>query len=185
LPADNPNLRFEQVVLPHLDAAFNLARWLTASDHDAQDVTQEACLRALKFVESHHGTNPRAWLLAIVRNTCFTWLKKNRPRDLVGPLLADDLMDQGTAELNPEVLAIRNADCELVRQAIAVLPAEYREIVVLREMEGLSYKEIGEIAGVPLGTVMSRLSRARAQLEQGLAKSLGEVPHKEGSARGL
>jgi RNA polymerase sigma-70 factor (ECF subfamily) len=185
LPADNTNLRFEQVVLPHLDAAFNLARWLTASDHDAQDVTQEACLRALKFVGNQHGSNPRAWLLAIVRNTCFTWLKKNRPRDLVGPLLSDDLMDQGTAELNPEVLAIRNAECELVRRSIASLPAEYREVVVLREMEGLSYKEIGEIAAVPLGTVMSRLSRARAQLEQSLAKSVGDVRHKEGSASGL
>ncbi len=177
MPADDTRLTFEQSVLPHLDAAFNLARWLTASDHDAEDVTQEAYLRALKFFASHHGSSPRAWLLAIVRNTCRSWLEKNRRRELFGPLLNDDLVDPGSAQLNPEVLAIRSADRELVRRAIEELPLEYREVIVLRELEQLSYKEIGEIAGVPIGTVMSRLSRARVQLEQRLAKSLGETIH--------
>jgi RNA polymerase sigma-70 factor, ECF subfamily len=178
LPVDDTNLRFEQLVLPHLDAAFNLARWLTGSDHDAQDVTQEACLRALRFFATQHGSNVRAWLLAIVRNTCCTWLAKNRPREVVGSLAADDFMNAGTTDLNPEVLALRTADRDLVRQMIADLPLEFREVIVLRELEGLPYKEIGEVTSVPLGTVMSRLSRARAQLEKRLAKSLGETTHK-------
>src|SRR5690349_4651979 len=127
---------------------------MTASDHDAQDVSQEACLRALKYLPSQSGTSPRAWLLAIVRNTCRTWLEMNRPR-------------------------------EVVRQAIEQLPLEYREAVVLREIEGLSYKEIGEIAAVPMGTVMSRLSRARKQLEQNIAKALGEVPREGDSVHGM
>jgi RNA polymerase sigma factor (sigma-70 family) len=183
LIADDTNLRFQQTVLPHLDTAFNLARWMTGSDHDAQDVTQEACLRALKYLGTQ-GASPRAWLLAIVRNTCRTWLEKNRPREVVGTLLADELMDIGSTALNPEVLAIRRADREVVRQAIEQLPLEYREIVVLREIEGLSYKEIGQIADLPLGTVMSRLSRARGQLEQSMAKALGEGPRDTSGERG-
>jgi RNA polymerase sigma-70 factor (ECF subfamily) len=185
LPADDQSSRFEQTLLPHLDAAFNLARWLTASEHDAQDVTQEAYLRALTFFATQRGSNPRAWLLTIVRNTCFTWLQKNRPKEVSAPISPDDVLDAGTTSLNPEVLAIRRADRELVRQAIAELPVEFREVIVLREMEELSYKEIGEVAGIPLGTVMSRLARARAQLEQNLAPRVGESTQPKGSGRGL
>ena len=174
MPIDDTQLRFEQTVLPHLDAAYNLSRWLTASEADAEDVTQEACLRALRFFATHHGPNTRAWLLAIVRNTYRTWLEKNRPREVRGSLPEDDTLAPVSSELNPVLLAIRRADRELVRQGIEELPLEYREAVVLREIEGLSYKEIAEIVEVPLGTVMSRLSRARERLEQNLAPRVGE-----------
>jgi RNA polymerase sigma factor (sigma-70 family) len=174
LPVDDTQLRFQQTVLPHLDAAYNLSRWLTASEADAEDVTQEACLRALRFFATHHGQNTRAWLLAIVRNTCRTWLDKNRSREVRGLPPEDGTLAPVSAELNPVSLAIRRADRELVRQGIAELPLEYREAVVLRELEGLSYKEIAEIVEVPLGTVMSRLSRARERLEQNLARRVGE-----------
>ena len=174
MPGDDTNLRFEQTVLPHLDAAYNLSRWLTGSEADAEDVTQEACLRALRFFATHHGPNTRAWLLAIVRNTCRTWLEKNRPREVRCSLPEDDMLAAMSSALNPESLAIRRADRELVRQAIEELPLEYREAIVLRELEGLSYKEIAEIVEVPLGTVMSRLSRARERLEQNLAPRVVE-----------
>jgi RNA polymerase sigma-70 factor (ECF subfamily) len=173
LPVDDTHLRFEQTVLPHLDAAYNLSRWLTGSEADAEDVTQEACLRALRFFATHHGPNTRAWLLAIVRNTCRTWLEKNWSSEVRGSL-PEYILAAASLELNPESLAIRRADRELVRQAIEELPLEYREAVVLRDLEGLSYKEIAEIIEVPLGTVMSRLSRARERLEQELAPRVGE-----------
>jgi RNA polymerase sigma-70 factor (ECF subfamily) len=162
---------FEHTVLPHLDAAYNLARWLAGNDHDAQDVTQEACLRAVRFFGGFRGDNARAWLLAIVRNTFYTWLRKNRSPETI-------------VEIDDEALAIEDvsinagapnsglADTEAVRHAIEALPVEFREIVILREMEGLSYKEIADLAGVPIGTVMSRLARARKQLQQRLA---GEI----------
>ena len=185
MTADDTNRRFEQSVLPHLDAAFNLARWMTGSDHDAQDVAQEACLRALKYLPSQSGSSPRAWLLTIVRNTCRTWLEKNRAREIVATLAEGDVLDAGTTTMNPEVLAFRRADREVVRRAIEQLPPEYREVVVLREIEGLSYKEIGEIADVPMGTAMSRLSRARRQLEQSMAKALGETPREKDSVHGM
>ncbi len=174
MPVDDTHLRFEQTVLPHLDAAYNLSRWLTGSEADAEDVTQEACLRALQFFATHHGPNTRAWLLAIVRNTCRTWLEKYRSCEVRGALPDDDTLAALSSDLNPESLAIRRADRELVRQAIEELPLEYREAVVLRELEGLSYKEIAEVVEVPLGTVMSRLSRARERLEQYLAPRVVE-----------
>jgi len=159
---------FEQTVLPHLDAAYNLARWLVGNDHDAQDVAQEACLRAFRFFGNFRGGNARVWLLAIVRNTFYTWLRKNRP--------------SATVEINEEALAVEDpsasaetlnaqmTDAEAVRRAIGELPVEFREIVILREMEGFSYKEIAELAEVPLGTVMSRLARARKLLQKQLAR---------------
>ena len=159
---------FEQTVLPHLDAAYNLARWLAGNDHDAQDVAQEACLRALRFFDSFRGENARAWLLTIVRNTFYTWLRKNRPPDNVVEL-DDDVLTVEDVSVNAEILNSRLADTEAIRQAIEELPVEFREIVVLREMEGFSYKEIAELADVPLGTVMSRLTRARRQLQKRLA----------------
>ena len=154
--------------MPHLDAAYNLARWLAGNDHDAQDVAQEASLRAFRFMRSFRGENARAWLLTIVRNTFYSWLRKNRPT-------------QATVEIDDETLAAEDilggadgvsqpfADAEAVRRAIAELPVEFREIVILREMEGFSYKEIADLAEVPIGTVMSRLARARKLLHKRLA----------------
>jgi RNA polymerase sigma-70 factor (ECF subfamily) len=159
---------FEQTVLPHLDAAYNLARWLASNDHDAQDVTQEASLRAFKFFGSYRGENARAWLLTIVRNTFYSWLQKNRPKEIAGEL-DDEALAVEDVSANAENINLRLADAETVRCAIAELPVEFREIIVLREMEGLNYKEIAELSDVPIGTVMSRLARARKQLQKSLA----------------
>ena len=159
---------FEQTVLPHLDAAYNLARWLAGNDHDAQDVAQEACLRALRFFGSFRGDNARAWLLAIVRNTFYTWLRKNRPPENLVEL-SDEVLAVEDVSANAEILNSRLGDTEAVRRAIEELPVEFREIVILREMEGFSYKEIADLADVPIGTVMSRLTRARRQLQRRLA----------------
>ncbi len=157
---------FEQVVLPHLDAAYNLARWLTRNDHDAQDVAQEAVLRAYRFFDGLRG-EAKPWLLTIVRNSCFTWLQANRPAGTVG-------FDEGIAEIlpadddGPEVQAARNCDRRMLNAAIAALPVQFREVLILRELEDLSYKDIARIADVPIGTVMSRLARARRLLAQSL-----------------
>ncbi|MGD0812806.1 MAG: sigma-70 family RNA polymerase sigma factor [Verrucomicrobiota bacterium] len=159
---------YEQKVLPHLDAAYNLARWLAGNDPDAQDVAQEACLRAFKFFGSFRGENARAWLLAIVRNTFYDWLQKNRPPEISGEF-GDEPAAVEDASANPETVILRLADVEAIRVAIGELPVEFREIVILREMEGFSYKEIAELAEVPIGTVMSRLARARKLLQKRLA----------------
>ena len=157
--------------MPHLDAAYNLARWLTGNDHDAADVVQEAFLRALHFFGGFRGDQGRAWLLAIVRHTCFTWLKKHRGQ--VPALMFDEEMHSTACEsTNPEQLLMREEDQQLLRQALEELPVEYREIIVLRELEGLSYKEIADIAKVPVGTVMSRLARGRDRLQQRLTEHL-------------
>ena len=153
--------RFEQLVLPHMDAAYNLARWLTRNDHDARDVVQEAMLRAFRFCEGLRG-EARPWLLAIVRNACFTWLKANRPADLAGPL--EDRPEEPSPAEGPEALAARELDRRLLNEAIAALPAQFREVLVLRELEDLSYKDIARVVDAPIGTVMSRLSRARRLL---------------------
>ena len=160
---------FEHMVLPHLDAAYNLARWLAGNDQDAQDVAQEASLRAFKFFGNFRGDNPRAWLLTIIRNTFHTWLRKNRPAEIVGELDGEALAVEDTS-MNADVLNSQLGDAEAVRSAIAALPLEFREAIVLREMEGLSYREIAALAGVPIGTVMSRLARARKQLQTQLTK---------------
>ncbi len=159
---------FEQTVLPHLDAAYNLARWLTGNDHDAQDVAQEASLRAFKFFAGFRGENTRAWLLTIVRNTFYNWLPKNRPPQIAGEI-DDEALAVEDVSAGAENVNLRLADAVAVRHAIAELPVEFREIIVLREMEGLDYKEIAGLAGVPIGTVMSRLSRARKRLQKRLA----------------
>src|SRR5258707_9311339 len=143
--------RFERTVLPHLDAAYNLARWLTRNDHDAEDVVQEAYLRAFQFFASFHGSDGRAWLLTIVRNTCHTWLEHNRGR-APEPFDEESHSRPDTAA-SPEALLLRGEDKELVRQAVEGLPPEFRAVIVLRELEGFSYKEIAGILGVPLGTV--------------------------------
>jgi RNA polymerase sigma-70 factor, ECF subfamily len=155
---------FDQVVLPHLDAAYNLARWLTRNDHDAQDVVQEAVLRAYRFFEGLRG-EARPWLLAIVRNSCFTWLQINRPADMAG--FDDHAVEMHPSdEDGPDVQAMRKFDRRMLNEAIAALPAHFREVLVLREMEDLSYREIARIADVPIGTVMSRLARARRLLAE-------------------
>ena len=164
-------------MLPHLDAAYNLARWLAGNDHDAQDVAQEACLRALRFFGSFRGENARAWLLTIVRNTFYTWLRNNRrPENIVE--IGDEILAVEDVSVNAEILNSRLGDAEAVRRAIEELPVEFREIVILREMEGFSYKEIAEVADVPIGTVMSRLTRARRQLQKRLSSEFkpGDTP---------
>ena len=159
---------FEQTILPHLDAAYSLARWLTGNDHDAEDIVQESCLRALKFFGTFRGGNPRAWLLTIVRNTTFTWLKRSRAgHEQVD--LPDGALELEDPAANPEALFAATANREEVRAALAQLPPEFREVIVLRELEDYSYKEIAGIAGVPIGTVMSRLARGRKQLQRLLA----------------
>ncbi len=163
--------QFEEMVLPHLDAAYNLARWLTRSDHDAEDIVQEACLRAFRFFGGFRGRDGRAWLLAIVRNTFFTWLQHKRTSEPTTNLddEAERIQSDGP---DPETILVQNADAEMVLQALDQLPLEFREVLVLRELEGFSYKEIADITDVPLGTVMSRLARARERLQQILASRL-------------
>ncbi len=167
--------RFEQVVLPHMDAAYNLARWLTRNDHDAQDVVQEAYLRALRFFDGFRGGDSRAWLLTIVRNTCFTWLAQNRAPESTTTFDEEMHSAEGQGS-TPEMLLLQGADQELVRQALEELPAQFREVLVLRELEGLSYKEIAAITGIPMGTVMSSLARARQRLRQSLTNALAKEP---------
>ena len=159
-------LRFEQLVLPHVDNAFNLARWLLRSRADAEDVAQEALLRACRFFRGFHGGDVRAWLLQIVRNTCYSWLEKNRPRELMVEF-DEELYLQPV--VTPESIAIAEEGRERLSRALETLPPRYREVLVLRELEGCSYKEIAAITSIPIGTVMSSLSRARRQLYSALA----------------
>jgi len=156
--------QFEQTVLPHLDAAYNLARWLTRNDQDAEDVVQEAILRAFRFYSTFHGGEARHWLLKIVRNTFYSWYDKNR-RHAYTETLGDEAMQVPGNELGPEEVLIRDLGAQVVRDAVDTLPLEFREVLLLREFEGCSYKEIADIVEVPIGTVMSRLSRARQQLK--------------------
>jgi RNA polymerase sigma-70 factor (ECF subfamily) len=154
-------LRFERLVLPHVDAAFNFARWLLRSRADAEDVAQEALLRACRFFRGFQGGDARAWLLQIVRNTCYSWLEKNRPRESMVEF-DEELHRQPVA--TPESIAMAVEGRERLTRALETLPPRYRELLVLRDLEGCSYKEIAEITSIPLGTVMSSLSRARRQL---------------------
>lgn len=159
--------QFDRLVMPHLDAAYNLARWLAGNDHDAEDIAQEACLRAFRFVGGCRNSDGRAWLLTIVRNTAYSWLKKNRAQ----PVVAMD--DNELAEIEDQswaVGSVHRADTDALRAALETLPLEFREALVLRELEGLSYKEIAGIAEVPVGTVMSRLARARRQLQSAIIR---------------
>jgi len=165
---------FEATVLPHLSAAYNFARWLLRDESGAEDVVQESYLRALKYFSGYHGGDSRAWLLTIVRNTSYNWLQQNRSRELMNPI--DDATQAlaATADANPEMVLLQRIDQDLLRQALTELPIEFREVVILREMEGLSYKEIAALAELPIGTVMSRLARARARLQQRLAGQLNQ-----------
>ncbi|MBO0792162.1 MAG: sigma-70 family RNA polymerase sigma factor [Ktedonobacteraceae bacterium] len=166
-------LRFEQLILPHMDAAYNLARWLTRNDQDAQDMVQEAYLRAFQFFKGFRGGDSRVWLLTIVRNTCYTWLQQHRGDELIIPF-QEELHDVGVEDLNPEALHLRRINQQKIRDALEALPVEFREVMVLRELEELSYREISAIAQVPLGTVMSRLARARKRLQRYLADHMNE-----------
>jgi len=169
--------RFEAVVLPHLDAAFNLARWLLGSRSDAEDVAQEALLRAFRSFATYRAGNARAWLLQIVRNACFTWLQQNRRAEQFTEFDETTMLQKSE---NPETLAIASSNREQIARALEELPAGFREILVLRELEGCSYKEIAEITSRPIGTVMSALARARQQLRTSLTQ-----PQRKEARRGV
>jgi RNA polymerase sigma factor (sigma-70 family) len=157
--------RFEQLVLPHLDAAYNLARWLVRNPQDAQDIVQESYLRAFKFFSGFQGGDSRAWLLKIVRNTSYTFLEKNKPASLADEF--DEKIhatDTGPPDVESEM--VRNVESRMLREALDALPLNFREILILRELEGMSYKEIAELVEVPMGTVMSSLARGRERLRE-------------------
>jgi RNA polymerase sigma factor (sigma-70 family) len=155
--------RFEQAVLPHLAAAYNLARWLTRDDHDAEDIVQEAYLRALRSFGGFHGADGRAWLLAIVRNACYTWLKQKRLREPA--TVFDETIHSADTAVTPVTLLLQKENKQVIRQAVEELSVDLREVIILRELEGMSYKEIAVIADIPVGSVMSRLARARERLQ--------------------
>jgi RNA polymerase sigma factor (sigma-70 family) len=156
---------FEQEVLPHLDNAYNLARWLTRNEQDAEDVVQETYLRAFRYFTGFRGGDTRAWLLRIVRNTCHTWLRTNRPLQ-EAPEFDETLFSPDYRRPNPEETTLQNDDAALLRNALENLPANLREVLILRELNEMSYREIAHITGMPAGTVMSSLSRARGRLRQ-------------------
>jgi RNA polymerase sigma-70 factor (ECF subfamily) len=164
---------FEETMLPHMDAAHNLAKWLLRNEEDAQDVVQEAYLRAFKSFSGFHGSNGRAWLLTIVRNTSYTLLKKNRAVDLT-TTFDEEIHVAGDESASPATVLEHSENAELIREAMDALPAEFREILTLRHQEGLSYKEIAAIAEIPPGTVMSRLARARGKLREYLAARISK-----------
>jgi RNA polymerase sigma-70 factor (ECF subfamily) len=160
-------LNFDQAVLPHLNAAYNLARWLTRNTQEAEDAVQEACLRAFRFFPGFRGGDARAWLMKIVRNTCFTLSHSNRKfQDATE--FDENLFSLDSCAPNPEQAALQNDRDNRVRKALEKLPVNFREILILREFEGMSYREIAYITGMPAGTVMSTLSRARDRLRQAL-----------------
>jgi RNA polymerase sigma factor (sigma-70 family) len=175
LPDREAARKFEQSLLGWLDDAYNLARWLLHDDQQAQDAVQDAFMRAMRYAGSFRGGDRRAWLLAIVRNVCYTQL--SRSRAAAGNVVFDEEQHQGSAAgpaADPEAAALARIDREALIHALEALPVEYREAIVMREMEGLSYKEIAGAAGVPIGTVMSRLARARDRLRLSLAGKSGK-----------
>jgi RNA polymerase sigma-70 factor, ECF subfamily len=175
LPMEEENRRsgqagsFDQVVMPHLDAAYNLAHWLVRNTHDAEDIVQESYLRAFKFFGGYQGGDSRAWVLKIVRNTSYSFLEKNRPAGLAEEF--DETIHTATTERpDTETALLRLSDSRMLRAALAELPVTFREVLVLRELEDMSYKEIAEVMGTPIGTVMSGLARGRAQLRERLLR---------------
>lgn len=171
--------RFERLVLPHMDAAYNLARWLTRSEQQAEEAVQEACLRAFRFFGALRGDDARPWLLGIVRNTCYTLIEHDResgaPDEFDEENHGEDTVAPGAVlsfPVNPETAAIESAGRELVRQCLRALPPEFREVLVLREINDCSYKEIAAIAEIPIGTVMSRLARGRRLLQRALSERM-------------
>ena len=175
MPHDDRRRRFELLALPHLDAAYNLARWLAGNTTDAEDVVQDAYQRAYRYFDAFHGGNFRVWLLTIVRNAFMTWVKENRSGRMVfvpDTPLADTADTEttmwGSRPRDPEALLLESIDSETLSRLMEQLPAEYREVLLLREVEDLAYKEIAEVTGTPIGTVMSRLARGRALLKADL-----------------
>jgi len=167
--------RFEELVLPNVDAAYNVAHELTRNPDDAEDVVQEACVRALKYIGALHGNDARAWFLTIVRHAFYDWCKRNRPTEIARDEGAAIEMAIDDAAIDPEQAALRGAESRLLANAVAELPLAYREVLILREMEDLSYKQIARIVHIPVGTVMSRLSRARGLLQRSpLLQPIGE-----------
>jgi RNA polymerase sigma-70 factor (ECF subfamily) len=164
---------FEKAMLPHLDAAHNLARWLLRNDQDAQDVVQEAYLRAFRAFAGFRGSSGRAWLLTIVRNTAYTLLKKNQAADFT-TMFDEEIHASGHESVSPATILEHAENEELIKNAMDELPAEFREILILRHQEGLSYNEIGEILKIPIGTVMSRLARARGKLKEYLGARISQ-----------
>ena len=165
-PLRDNHARFTELVLPHLGDAYSLARWITGSRADAEDVVQDACLRAFRAIGGFAGGNARAWVLTIVRNTAYTWLRKNRPSAVFA---VDDLESVEVAQANhgnrdretPETALIAKADAACLEAAIAALPTSYRETLILRDVQGLPYREIAEVTGVPIGTVIAPRTRTR------------------------
>ena len=172
---------YEATLLPHLDAAYNLARWLTRDERDAEDVVQEAYLRAIKHFATFKGDNARPWLLRIVRNTFYTWVQHNRLTEAIDPF--DDEGDNFISDApNPEMLLLQESDKELVRRALHKLPTQFLEVIVLREFQELSYQQIADLVQIPLGTVMSRLARARKRLAQVVNACYRDVTSEEVAA---
>ena len=172
---------FDEIILPHLDAAHNLARWLVRSNDDADDVVQEACLRAFRYFDTFRGGNARAWLLSIVRNTAFRWLQKNRAQELAIEF-NEEMHSEGCEALDPEALLLQGADTQLLEQAMNHLPDRLREVLALRELEGLSYREIAEVVGIPKGTVMSTLFRARERFRRAASDLVRQQAQPKGSS---
>jgi RNA polymerase sigma-70 factor (ECF subfamily) len=175
-PGEDDHARFTRLVMPHLGDAYSLARWITGNPADAEDVVQDACLRAFRAISGMADASARPWVLAIVRNTAYTWLRKNRPSAVV---VVEDLESVETASADPgglgretpETSLIAKTDAACLQAAIAALPTAYRETMILRDVQGLSYREIAEVTGVPIGTVMSRLARARNQVIRTIGRS--------------
>jgi len=167
--------QFEAALLPHLPAAYNLARWLTRNDHDAEDLVQEAYLRGFKSFAGFHGGDGRGWILAIVRNACYSWLQQRRNQELA-EVFDEEVHTAEDHSGSPEAVLLQDADTQLVRDALEKLPVEFREILVLRELEGMSYREIADLAGIPVGTVMSRLARGREHLQRQLTQAVKREP---------
>jgi RNA polymerase sigma factor (sigma-70 family) len=175
-PGQDDQARFARLVLPHLGDAYSLARWITGNRADAEDVVQDACMRAFRAIGGLAEGNARPWVLTIVRNTAYTWLRKNRPSAIV---VVEDLEDVETANADPgdsdsetpETALIAKVDAACLQAAIAALPAAYRETMILRDVQGLSYREIAEVTGVPIGTVMSRLARGRNRVLKTIGRS--------------
>jgi RNA polymerase sigma factor (sigma-70 family) len=162
--------RFEEQVLVHLDAGYSLARWITRDEATARDAVQDGCLQAFRGFDQMHGPNARAWFLAVIRNACLDQLRRQRGRDVEEPydenLHGSGIASETSTSATPEQIAVRGSDARWLRACIEALPREYREVIVLRELEELSYKEIGAIVDIPIGTVMSRLARGRDLLQQ-------------------
>lgn len=173
-----------ELLLSHLDSAYNLARWLVRNGEDAEDVVQEAYLRAFQYSDGFRGGDARAWLLTIVRNTSYRWLRKTRSYEPVTQF-DENKHTSGSETSNPEVLLLQKADKQLLEKALNELPVRFREILVLRELEGLAYKEIAEVMGIPMGTVMSTLSRARHEFSRAAGELLKTGSPSQLDAHGL